>query len=123
MPRNADVPRRLLGRLVALATLVVFLAAQPWVICPMACLVDRHDPAPGSHAIAAAHHRSHVSPCHTGKVAPNEVTATGSLGIMLPAPWALALPALSIVTVPVVAPAALPLHRLPATEPPPPRSA
>jgi hypothetical protein len=115
--------RPLRARLAALATMLVFVAAQPWVICPAMCLVDGHEQSHEGSAIAAAHHRSHVVPCHTGKVVPNEVTATGSLSIMLPAPWAPALPSLSVVTVPDAPPTAVFFHRIPAAEPPPPRSA
>src|ERR1041385_327598 len=96
--------RPLSARLAALATMLVFLGAQPWVICPPLCLVDGHAPSHRGSAMAGAHHRSYGTPCHTGKVVPSEVTASGFLSIMLPAPWAPALPSLSVVTVPIAPP-------------------
>jgi hypothetical protein len=122
MRRNAfdrESMSRPCTRLVALATLALFLLAQPWVVCLPLCLVEGH----AGGAMAAARHQSHVMPCHTGNVVRSEVPASGSLGIMLPAQWAPVLPSLQVVTLPIAPPAALFLQQVPAADPPPPRSA
>jgi hypothetical protein len=118
-PFDREPMSRSFVRLVALATLALFLLAQPWVVCLPLCLVQGH----AGGAMAAAHHRSHVMPCHTGNVVRSEVPASGSLGIMLPAQCAPALPSLPVVTLPIAPPAAVFLQQVPAADPPPPRSA
>ena len=116
-PSHRETTSRPLSRLVAAATLAVFLVAQPWVVCAPNCLLHGH----AKVAMAASQYQDHVIHCHSDKVMRSELP-TASLGSMLPEQSVPLLPSLRVVTIRFPAPAPVHLQQIPSADPPPPRS-
>ena len=121
MPRTPShrerIPRSL-SRLVAAATLAVFVVVQPWVVCLPLCHLQGHTRV----AMASSLPQDHVIHCHSDRVIQSERSMAQSLGSMLPARWVPVLPPLRVVTHRFTAPTEIHLQQVPATDPPPPRS-
>ena len=116
-PRRETIPRSV-SRLLAAATLAVFLVAQPWVVCAPLCLMQGH----AKVAMAASQYQDHVIHCHSDKVMRSELPVEQTVGSMLPSRWVPVLPALRIVSLHLRAPTRIHLQQIPPADPPPPRS-
>lgn len=117
-PTHRETISRPLSRLVAAATLAVFLVAQPWVVCAPLCLLQGH----AKVAMAASQYQDHVIHCHSDKVMRSELPTAQSLGSMLPARWVPVLPPLRVETLRPAPPTAVHPQQIPSADPPPPRS-
>ena len=117
-PSHRETTSRPLSRLVAAATLAVFLVAQPWVVCAPNCLLHGH----AKVAMAASQYQDHVIHCHSDKVIQSELATAQSLGSMLPTRWVPVVPSLRVVTLDLGSPTLVHLQQVPSADPPPPRS-
>jgi hypothetical protein len=116
-PSHRETTSRPLSRLVAAATLAVFLLAQPWVVCVPNCLLHGH----AKVAMAASQHQGHVMHCHSDNVVVSHLPTAQSLDNMLPARVALPLSPLRVVAIRFTPPAPIHLQQIPPADPPPPR--
>ncbi|MFL5401831.1 MAG: hypothetical protein ACJ8BF_03350, partial [Gemmatimonadales bacterium] len=67
-------------RFVAVATLVAFLVAQPWIVCAPLCLLKGH----AQVASVALPSPDRVIHCHSDSVMRSELPSAQPLGSMLP---------------------------------------
>ena len=110
---------RALARAGAVATLAAFLLAQSWLVCLPLCAVGRHR----AMSVAGPPQEMHTATCHRGVTNRHEMPGASLLGAMLPTPRPPALPPAAIGSLPPATAPTLHPHQLPASDPPPPRSA
>jgi hypothetical protein len=110
------ISRGAASRLVAAATLAVFLLSQPAVICLPLCLSGGH-----YQAASEMHRHSPLQPCHSLDAirAPASILQISS--IMLPAGGSPLIPLLAVVSLGTMSPADLSSAPIPSLDPPPPR--
>jgi hypothetical protein len=118
-PQGSHQGRRLGARTrtASSATLVVFLLAQLWVMCPAMCLLHGHPVA----ATTAASGMSATMACHPDRALRDDVPPPLPVGAMLPSSATPALVPLRVAAAHFRPPTLFGFQQVPAAEPPPPR--
>jgi hypothetical protein len=104
------------ARLARTAMLLALLAVQPWVVCPVACLVQHHQRMHTGH-----HHTS--QPCHDGQALRVAADGISLLDNMYPPPAPQVASVVSLIEIQLPVPHSTWSHHHPPAEPPPPRNA
>jgi hypothetical protein len=110
------ISRGAASRLVAAATLAVFLLSQPAVICLPLCLSGGH-----YQATSEMHRHSPLQPCHSLDAIRVPASILQAPSTMLPAAGSPSIPLLPVVALGTRSPVALSSAQLPSLDPPPPR--
>jgi hypothetical protein len=121
MAASAPLRTGLLARLAGTATLLVFLAVQPWIVCPLTCLAGGHG-LPGEQPSGHAGHHHVAQPCHHDQVLRADAGSVQPLDTMYPAPTARSAGSTPVVDVTIEWRLPSLSHRRPSTDPPPPRA-
>jgi hypothetical protein len=110
------ISRGAASRLVAAATLAVFLLSQPAVICLPLCLSGGH-----YQATSEMHRHSPLQPCHSLDAISVPASILQISSTMLPAAGNPSLPLLPLVSLSTRSPVDLSSAPTPSLDPPPPR--